>query len=84
MSDVNVVPQTMSVADIAMRRLSQLADMCGTEAGGVFEEVKPFCTQWHSAIPDGISEVVLRMGAEAKYRRTQNLQRIEVEAGPKR
>ena len=83
MNDVNTVPQSMSVTDIAMRRSYQLTDMCETEVGRTPEKAIPFCTKWNSAIPDEISEVGIT-GAELTYQHIRSFQQTELEVEPKR
>ena len=55
-SDVTTALQTMSVADIAMRRMYRLVDIGELETSRTLEKTTRICTKWYSAIPDKISE----------------------------
>ena len=55
-SDVTTVLQSISVADIAMRRIYRLVDMGELETSRMLEKTTRICTKWYNAIPGGMSE----------------------------
>jgi len=58
-SDVTIVFQSMSVADIAMRRIYRFVDIGELETSRTLEKTTRICTKWYSAIPGETSEVGL-------------------------
>jgi len=61
-SDVTTVLQSMSVADIAIRRMYRSVDMGELETSRTLEKTTRICTKWYSAIPEKMSEVGVANG----------------------
>ena len=62
LSDVNIVPHTMSVTDNAMRRPYRLIDMGELDAWRVLANSRRARTKCRSAMPDEMSEVRVAVG----------------------